>query len=215
MYRGDKKSSTRALAQTNSRHTSSACVQKKVRIYNLARHPVKRPIVFIKPIWIVVLYVSVFFLHGIWTLLMPPQYFLVGIIIPIAAVAFQMYWAFNTRAFARGKDQDVPHGKITLPKIIFFLGLIGYSIMSLVILSGTFGWIQTADNILSGALVGGMIVGNLSAFTLIGMAAFSLEKAEKGDKATALNIIVSFFQIFYFPIGIWFLHPRLNKLDLR
>ncbi len=86
--------------------------------------------------------------------------------------------------------------------------------MSLVILSGTFGWIQNADNTLLGALAGGMMAGNLSAFTLIGMAAFSLEKAEKGKNATALNIIGSFFQIFYFPIGIWFIHPRLKKLDL-
>jgi hypothetical protein len=145
---------------------------------------------------------------------MPPQYFLAGIIIPIAAVTFQMFWALNTRAFAREKDQDIPHGKITFPKIIFVLGLFGYSIMSLVILSGTFGWIKTTDYILTGALGGGMVVGNLSVFTLIGMAAFSLEKAEKGDDATALNIIGSALLIFYFPIGIWFIHPRLKKLGL-
>ncbi len=144
---------------------------------------------------------------------MPPQYFLVGIIIPIAAVAFQMYWAFNLSAFTKEKHHGVTQGKLTLPRIIFYFGLIGYLIMSLAILSSSLGWIKGVG-ILSGALGGGMVVGNLSVFSLIGMAAFSLEKAEKGGDATALNIIGSALLIFYFPIGIWFIHPRLRKLGL-
>lgn len=139
---------------------------------------------------------------------------MLSIILVVPTVLLQMYWAYSVWALVMEESKRVQPKKITPPKIILFAGSVGYSIMCLTIILGSFGAPKIIESAMGAMLMLGMTVGNLSVFALIGIAAFALEKYEKGKGANALTIIGSFLAIFYFPIGIWFLHPRVKKIGV-
>ncbi|WP_375210745.1 hypothetical protein [Hyphococcus sp.] len=142
----------------------------------------------------------------------PPEFFIFGIIAVLPAVMFQMCWALSLRFYFVARVNPRKISRNGFSKFVFFAGLLGYFFMAAALVSGAFGLVKDADQTLMLALVLGMIVGNLSNFLLIGIAAHTFEKAEKGPGAGILNILISFLLIFYLPIGIWFIHPRLNRL---
>jgi hypothetical protein len=43
-------------------------------------------------------------------------------------------------------------------------------------------------------------------------AAKTIKSAEMNDKATVSDYLGDFFLIWFFPIGIWVIHPRIQKI---
>ncbi|MFQ5562220.1 MAG: hypothetical protein ACE5FO_01500 [Parvularculaceae bacterium] len=172
----------------------------------------KKSVLFIRPVWVVLIYLALFFLSGLNNVFDSPQFFLLGILAVLPAVIFQMFWALSLRSYFVARIEQNEISKSTPSQLVFYAGVVGYFFMGFALVSGAFGLIRNADQALMLTLALGMITGNLSAFILIGIAAYTLEKAEKGLRARTLNIIGSFLLIFYFPLGIWFIHPRLKRL---
>ena len=179
---------------------------------NLLRISVNQRFVFVKPLWVVIVYISVFVLSGIWNFSIAPQYLSLSLVFLIPVVGLQLYWAFSVCVYLAENDGSEKRGKTTLPKIMLIAWIIGYLTFGITIIVWSFGASDLYGDTLGATLTAGMAVGNLAAFALIGITAFRLETFEKGAKANAVNIIGSFLQIFYFPIGIWFLRPRLEKV---
>jgi len=108
--------------------------------------------------------------------------------------------------------------KIKKFKIFFFIPLI-YILFLLVIIGTTFYGISSGSNAVGG-IVGKML------FVVIPMHLFSmfcifylLYFVSKTIKTTELkrtvtfnDFIGEFFMIWFFPIGIWFIQPRINKI---
>lgn len=109
--------------------------------------------------------------------------------------------------------------KIKKFKIFFFIPLT-YILLLLVLIGTTFYGISTGSN----AIIGGKLSGML--FVIVPMHLFSmfcifysLYFVSKTIKTTELkrtvtfsDFIGEFFMIWFFPIGIWFIQPRINRI---
>ena len=56
-----------------------------------------------------------------------------------------------------------------------------------------------------------LLVGLVDYFYVVAFAARTIVKAEQAISATFSKSVLTFFQIMFFPIGIWFLQPRINQ----
>jgi hypothetical protein len=108
--------------------------------------------------------------------------------------------------------------KIKKFKIFFFIPLI-YFLFLLGIIGTSFYGISSGDNA-AGGIVGKMLFAVLpihlfSMFCMFYMLYFvskTIKTTELKRDVTFSEFIGEFFMIWFFPIGIWFIQPRINKI---
>lgn len=108
--------------------------------------------------------------------------------------------------------------KIKKFKIFFFIPLT-YILFLLVIIGTTLYGISSGSNAV-GRLVGKMLFvvipmhlfSMFCIFYLLYFVSKTIKTTELKRTVTFSDFIVEFFMIWFFPIGIWFIQPRLNKI---
>jgi len=139
------------------------------------------------------------------------------IMIIYTSLFFGWFWSIGN-----GLQEKIPNEfKLNLKKfkIFFFVPLV--YILSLMILIGTTAYGISSDDNAIGGIVGKML------FVIIPLHLFSMfcifyqlyfvsktiKTAELKRKVTFSDYLGEFFMIWFFPIGIWVIQPKINRLN--
>jgi hypothetical protein len=138
------------------------------------------------------------------------------IMILYTGVFFGWFWSI-----ANGLQQIIPNEfKLSLKKfrIFFFIPLIYILSLMILMVTTAFG-ISTGDNAIGG-IIGNMLflVIPLHLFSMFCMfyqlyfVSKTIKTAELKRKVTFSDYLGEFFMIWFFPIGIWIIQPKINRL---
>lgn len=138
------------------------------------------------------------------------------VIIINMGVMFGWYWSV-----AIGLKNKIPE-EVTFNyrrfKIFFFFPLIYISLFLIYLLSTFFGFTINPEDINLISLLGFVILVPLHLFAMFCMfytlyfVAKTFKTVELQRKVTSSDYIGDFFLIWFFPIGLWFIQPKLNKI---
>jgi hypothetical protein len=110
--------------------------------------------------------------------------------------------------------------KTTKFKILFFISLIYISIMFIFIsfvsrlLPGDLGQYDTAYEIVIIGVITLPLFSMFGIFYCMYFAAKTLKTAELQREVNFREFANEFFMLWFYPIGIWFIQPRVNKLSM-
>lgn len=150
-----------------------------------------------------------------------PDLSMMFIIFPIIMILYTGLFFGWFWSIANGLQQIIPNElKLSLKKfrIFFFIPLIYILSLMIFMVTTAFG-ISSGDNAISG-IAGNMffLVIPLHLFSMFCMfyqlyfVSKTIKTAELKRKVTFSDYLGEFFMIWFFPIGIWIIQPKINRL---